>query len=65
MRDSRVAQANAAVEEELNYSDEEDEGEDDDSINGEDLDTSGRLMQPLSYNRSLIELYRIFPVHSL
>lgn len=55
--DSRVAQANAAVEEELEYSDEVDEdGEDD--LDGE-MDTSSRLRQPLSYNRSLLELYRI------
>jgi hypothetical protein len=57
---SRVAQANAAVEDELDtYSDEVDE-EDVDDTNGEELDTTGRLGQPLSYNRSLMELYRDF-----
>ena len=54
--DSRVAQANAAVEEELDYSDEVDEAEEED-LYGE-MDTSSRLRQPLSYNRSLLELYR-------
>jgi hypothetical protein len=58
---SRVAQANAAVEDELGtYSDEVDEEDVNDEINGEELDTTGRLGQPLSYNRSLMELYRDF-----
>lgn len=55
--DSRVAQANAAVEEEMDYSDEVDEDEEGDDLDGE-MDTSSRLRQPLSYNRSLLELYR-------
>jgi len=62
---SRVAQANEAVEEELDtYSDEEDPqlSEDD---NVDEIDTSTRLRQPLSYNRSLMELYRTISSHSL
>jgi hypothetical protein len=57
---SRVAQANAAIEEELQYSDEleEDDDDTDDEDTGQ-LDTKGRLVQPVSYNRSLLELYRI------
>jgi hypothetical protein len=55
--DSRIAQANAAVEEEMDYSDEVDEDEED-NLDGE-MDTSSRLRQPLSYNRSLLELYRM------
>ena len=55
---SRVAEANAAVEDEVDtYSDEEGEELDDDE-NLEEVDTSSRLNQPLSYNRSLMELYR-------
>jgi len=58
---SRVAQANNAVEEELeNYSDEEDVEENDDDETSGELDTSSRLRQPLSYNRSLMDLYRAF-----
>lgn len=57
MRLSRVAEVNAAVEEELEYSDEADE-EEQDELDGE-METSSRLRQPLSYNRSLLELYRI------
>ena len=57
-RDSRVAKANAAVEEELeDYSDGVDDEEFEDETT-DDLDTSARLIQPLSYNRSLWELYR-------
>lgn len=56
---SRVAEANAAVEELVDtYSDEEDMELDDDDENLEEIDTSSRLNQPLSYNRSLMELYR-------
>ena len=55
--DSRIAQANAAVEEEMDYSDEVDEDEED-NLDGE-MDTSSRLRQPLSYNRSLLDLYRM------
>jgi hypothetical protein len=55
---SRIAEANAAVEDEVDtYSDDEDEELDDDE-NLEEVDTSSRLNQPLSYNRSLMELYR-------
>jgi len=62
MRVSRVAQANAAVEDELdNYSDEVDDEEDDNS-DGDEIDTTSRLMQPSSYNRSLMELYRSDPL---
>jgi hypothetical protein len=59
-RISRAAEAHvpAAEDEEFDYSDEEDE-EGEEEQDGE-LDTSGRLMQPQSYNRSLFELYRIF-----
>jgi TATA-binding protein-associated factor Taf7 len=61
---SRVAAANAAVEEEVvNYSDEEDEEEEEDDQSDE-LDTSVRLVQPQSYNRSLFELYRWSPESS-
>ena len=57
---SRIAEANAAVEDEVvSYSDEED-AEVDDNENLDELDTSSRLNQPLSYNRSLMELYRAF-----
>ena len=55
---SHIAEANALVEDEVvTYSDEEDAELDDDE-NLEELDTSSRLNQPLSYNRSLMELYR-------
>jgi hypothetical protein len=54
---SRVAQANAAVEEYEEYSDEVDE-EEDDVDPGDEVDTSGRLRQPISYNRTLLELHR-------
>ena len=61
MGNPRVAQANAAIEDELDsYSDEIDDEGDDDS-NGDEVDTTSRLMQPASYNRSLIELYRSQP----
>jgi len=59
---SRVAQSNAAVEE-YDYSDELEEEEDEEDEEEEEeeasaeLDTSGRLIQPASYNRSLIDLY--------
>jgi hypothetical protein len=53
---SRVAEANAAIEDQIDsYSDEEDEELDDETL--QEVDTSSRLNQPLSYNRSLIELY--------
>ena len=56
---SRVAAANAAVEQDLDeYSDELDEAEDGDNT---ELDISGRLNQPQSHNRSLLELYRGLP----
>ena len=56
---SRIAEASAAIEDEIDtYSDEEDDRIDDDE-NLEEIDTSTRLNQPLSYNRSLMELYRI------
>lgn len=57
---SRVAEVNAAIEDEVvSYSDEED-AEVDDIENLDEVDTSSRLNQPLSYNRSLMELYRAF-----
>lgn len=57
-RRTRVAKVNAAVEEDLDgFSDDADEDAEDDESNDE-FDTSSRLRQPLSYNRSLIELYR-------
>jgi len=59
-RHSRVAQANAAVEEELQYSDElEEDGDETDDEDTGQIDTKTRLVQPVSYNRSLLELYRI------
>lgn len=58
-RKTRVAEANNAVEDELeNYSDEEDIEENDDDEMNDEIDTSSRLRQPLSYNRSLMDLYR-------
>ena len=55
----RVAAANAVVEEEIEgYSDEVEEEAEDDETAGE-LDITARLNQPLSYNRSLLELYGI------
>jgi hypothetical protein len=58
-RKTRVAEANNAVENELeNYSDEENIEENDDDEMSDELDTSSRLRQPLSYNRSLMDLYR-------
>jgi len=55
---SRIAEANAAIEDQVDsYSDEEDEDLDDDE-NLDEIDTSSRLNQPLSYSRSLMELYR-------
>ena len=56
LRNPRVAAANAAVEEEINYSDEEDFEQEDEPT--DEIDTSSRLIQPQSYNRSLFELYR-------
>ena len=57
-RNSRVAQANAAVEAELEeYSDEVDAEEVEDEP-ADEVDTSTRLIQPISYNRSLLDLYR-------
>jgi hypothetical protein len=54
---NRVAAANAAVERDLEeYSDNEDEAE---NGNIGELDTSVRLNQPQSHNRSLLELYRM------
>ena len=54
-----MAEANNAVEDELeNYSDEEDIEENDDDEMNDEIDTSSRLRQPLSYNRSLMDLYR-------
>jgi len=61
--DSRVAQANAAVEEEMDYSDEVDEDEED-YLDGE-MDTSSRLRQPVSHHRSLLELYGISVLRTL
>ena len=61
--DSRVAQANAAVEEEMDYSDEVDE-EEEDYLDGE-MDTSSRLRQPVSHHRSLLELYGISVLRTL
>jgi hypothetical protein len=62
-RKPRVAEANNAVEEEMeNYSDEEDIEENDDDEPTDEIDTSSRLRQPLSYNRSLMDLYRASPV---
>jgi hypothetical protein len=56
-RKTRVAKANAAVEEELEgFSEEDEEVEEDES--DDEFDSSSRLRQPLSYNRSLMELYR-------
>jgi len=56
-RRSRVAEANAHVEEEFDeFSDEEDEEIEQEET--DDLDLSTRLNQPVSYNRSLFELYR-------
>ena len=52
---SRVTFVNLAVENRLDYSDEEEETEEE----TEGVDTSSRLIQPVSYNRSLQELYRI------
>jgi hypothetical protein len=56
-RSTRVARANAEIEADLpgDYSDEVEEFEEE---VGDDLDVSGRLVQPVSYNRSLLELYR-------
>jgi hypothetical protein len=55
---ARVAAANAAVEAEMQgHSDEMEEEEVVDGDSGE-LDTSRRLNQPQSHNRSLFELYR-------
>jgi hypothetical protein len=60
-RHSRVAQANAAIEEELQYSDElEEEDDDTDDEDTDQLETKERLVQPVSFNRSLLELYRTF-----
>jgi len=60
-RNRLVAQANAAVEAEVEYySDEVDEVEVDEEV-GDELDTSSRLIQPQSYNRSLLDLYRNLP----
>ena len=61
VRRGRIAQANAAVEYELEgYSDEDDQ----EFENNDELDTSSRLKQPVSYNRSLVELYRILFIYS-
>ena len=56
-RSARVARANAEIEADLpgDYSDEVEEFEEE---VGDDLDVSGRLVQPVSYNRNLLELYR-------
>jgi len=56
---SRIAEANAAIEDEVDTFSDEEDGQVEDDENLEDLDTSSRLNQPLSYNRSLMELYRI------
>lgn len=62
-RNSRIAAANAAIEEELDYSDElEEDGDDTDDEEADQIDTKGRLVQPVSYNRSLLELYRTIVV---
>ena len=54
---SRVAQANAVVEEQFeDFSDEMEEVSELDP--GEEMDTSQRVSQPKSYNRSLKELFR-------
>lgn len=64
-RNRLVAQANAAVEAEVEYySDEVDEAEVDEEI-GEELDTSSRLIHPQSYNRSLLDLYRDLPFRAI
>lgn len=61
MPSSLVQQANAAVEETIeDYSDELDD-ELDDSDRGEDVDFGDRLPIPASYNRTLLELYRMIP----
>jgi hypothetical protein len=62
-RHSKIAAANAAIEEELEYSDElEEDADDTDEEETDQIDTKGRLVQPVSYNRSLLELYRIILV---
>ena len=60
-RKTQVGEANVVVEEEQqNYSDEEDiDDNDDDNESSDEIDTSSRLKQPLSYNRSLMDLYRM------
>jgi hypothetical protein len=61
MTSSRIQQANAAVEEDIqNLSDELDEEVDDDDA-GDDMDFGGRLPVPVSYNRTLLELYSNIP----
>lgn len=49
------------IEEEVEdeYSDDDIDDEDEGSESTDELDTSGRLNHPHSYNRSLKELYRI------
>ena len=58
-----VARKNAQVEAENDFSDEveeeEDEDEDPDEFSDQ-LDTTTRLIQPASYNRSLLDLYSTF-----
>lgn len=61
MPSSRIQQANAAVEDGVDeYSDELDEELEDDN-GGDDVDFGSRLPIPVSYNRTLAELYRRIP----
>jgi hypothetical protein len=53
---SRVALRNAAVEED-EFSSEVDADEEEEEEEDDELDTSTRLLQPVSYNRSLLDLY--------
>jgi len=57
---AKVAEKNAMIEEEVEdeFSD-DDIDDEDDSESTDELDISGRLNHPHSYNRSLKELYRI------
>jgi hypothetical protein len=62
MPPSRVARANAAVEEaiEAEYSDEGSEELDDDDA-GDNISFGSRVPIPMSHNRSLKELHRTYP----